>query len=165
MQVWVQELLTGESATYSTVRYFCSWSASHPADCIKPAISQFQREGIYLTNLTFSFPILVKACRPRWLDMDAWFKYDVDAPMPSSAACSFRANSSIGTFRETGRTAIVFKFVLLWPRSDVLVPAFVVESTSSRTREAIIRRILEQTYERSNLSHQIRRTELSFEDF
>lgn len=51
MHVCVQELLTAESATYSTILYFCSCSANQPA--------------------ALSFPIRVNACRPRWFEMDA----------------------------------------------------------------------------------------------
>jgi len=34
IHIFVQELLTGESATYRTILKRCSWSASHPADCV-----------------------------------------------------------------------------------------------------------------------------------
>lgn len=60
--------------------------------------------------------------------------------MPSSAECSLRANASMGTFRDTGSTATVFKFVLL---RDSSVGSFLVdESISVLTRDAIICRIL-----------------------
>lgn len=76
--------------------------------------------------------------------MEAWLRKEVVAPIPSSADWSLRANASIGTFLDTGKIATVFKFVLLWPSSEVefLACAVVEESTSSLTREAIIRRSL-----------------------
>lgn len=61
--------------------------------------------------------------------------------MFSKATCSFRAKASIGTLRDAGITATVLRFVLLCPSSEMtfLDCAFDEESTSSRTREAIIR--------------------------
>lgn len=75
--------------------------------------------------------------------MIAWFKNEVEAPIPSNAACSLRAKASIGTLRETGKTATVFKFVLLAPNSEGLPrPGVAFESTSVRTLDAIMRKIL-----------------------
>jgi len=51
----------------------------------------------------------------------AWFRHAVEAPMLSRAACSFREKESIGTFRETGRTATVFRLELLAPSSEGLL--------------------------------------------
>jgi len=119
--VWVQEFVTGESATYSTIRYLSSRSASHPA--------------------VLSLPTFVKACLPRWSDNDAWLRYEVDAPVASKAACNFLPKASTGTCRFTGRMATVFRFVLFRPSSVKsfrdLDPA--EESTSSRTLKAIMR--------------------------
>lgn len=89
---------------------------------------------------TLSFPMRVNAWRPRWRDIDALFRNAVEAPMPSNAACNFRAKSETGTLRDTGKTATVLRLVLLRPSSDTgLLPwALDDESTSSLTRDAIV---------------------------
>ena len=73
------------------------------------------------------------------LDIEAWFRKAVEAPIPSNAACNFRANSSTGTLRDTGKIATVLRLVLFRPSSDVdfLPCAFDEESTSYLTRDAI----------------------------
>lgn len=67
--------------------------------------------------------------------------------MLSKADCSFLAKTSIGTLRDTGKTATVLRLVLLCPSSD---PGFLVcprdeLSTSSLTLEAIMRNNLFDT--------------------
>ena len=120
MHVCVHELLTAESAMYSTMRNFCSCSASHPA--------------------AFSFPIRVNACRPRWSETDAWLRNAVGAPTASSAVCSLRANGSIGMLRENGRIATFFR--LMFPRERSAAMVLCAVSSSVRTREEIMRRSL-----------------------
>ena len=66
--------------------------------------------------------------------------------MLSSAACSFFAKALMGTLRDVGKIATVFKLVLFRPRlvlRDVSAEEFGVklgfpESTSWRTRDAIM---------------------------
>ena len=87
-----------------------------------------------------SLPMRVNAWRPRLLDIDALFRNAVEAPIPSNAACNFRANSVAGTLRDTGKTATVLRLVLLRPSSDGGLLPWVLEkgSTASLTRDAII---------------------------